>query len=134
MGLADIRAGLGANITSQIPGLRVATEIPDNPSPPIAILSLQSVAYDIDFSRGMTIYNMRLTLIVGRVAERDAQRKLDQYTDAGARSIKSAVESDRQLNGAAFDVRLSSLDSYGAISLGEATYLAAEYSLQVYAE
>jgi hypothetical protein len=88
----------------------------------------------MDFSRGMTIYNMRVTLIVGRVAERDAQRKLDQYTDAGSRSLKTAIESDRQLNGSGFDVRLSSLDSYGAISLGEQTYLAAEYSVQVYAE
>jgi hypothetical protein len=133
MSLAEIRAGLGANLAT-IPGLRVANEIPDNPSPPIAIISLQSVTYDMDFSRGMTIYNMRVTLIVGRVAERDAQRKLDQYTDAGSRSVKTAIESDRQLNGAAFDVRLSSLDSYGAISLGEQTYLAAEYSVQVYGE
>jgi hypothetical protein len=133
MSLAEIREGLGANL-SQIPGLRIATEIPDNPSPPIAIISLQSVSYDLDFSRGMTLYNMRLTLVVGRVAERDAQRRLDQYTDAGSRSVKTAIESDRQLNGSAFDVRLSSLDSYGAISLGEQTYLAAEYSVQVYAE
>ncbi len=133
MSLSEIREGLGANLAA-IPGLRIATEIPDNPSPPIAIISLQSVSYDLDFSRGMTLYNMRLTLVVGRVAERDAQRRLDQYTDAGSRSVKTAIESDRQLNGAAFDVRLSSLDSYGAISLGEQTYLAAEYSVQVYAE
>jgi hypothetical protein len=133
MSLSEIREGLGANLAA-IPGLRIATEIPDNPSPPIAIISLQSVSYDLDFSRGMTLYNMRLTLVVGRVAERDAQRRLDQYTDAGSRSVKTAIESDRQLNGSAFDVRLSSLDSYGAISLGEQTYLAAEYSVLVYAE
>jgi hypothetical protein len=133
MSLSEIRDGLGANLAA-IPGLRIATEIPDNPSPPIAIISLQSVSYDLDFSRGMTLYNMRLTLVVGRVAERDAQRRLDQYTDAGSRSVKTAIESDRQLNGSAFDVRLSSLDSYGAISLGEQTYLAAEYSVLVYAE
>ena len=133
MSLALIRAGLAANLAT-IPGLRVSAEIPDNPSPPIAIIMLQSVNYDAAMHRGATTYNMQVTVLVGRVAERDAQRKLDQYTDAGARIIKSAVESDRQLNGAAFDVRLSSLDSFGALSLGEQTYLAAEYSVQVYAE
>jgi hypothetical protein len=54
MSLAEIREGLGANL-SQIPGLRILTTVPDNPSPPCAIISLQSVSYDLDFSRGMTL-------------------------------------------------------------------------------
>jgi len=128
-----IRKGLGTNLGT-IRGLRVAETIPDNPSPPIAVIALGNVTYNGAFDGGLTIYNFTVSVIVGRVAERDAQRKLDQYTDAGSRSVKTAIESDRQLNGAAFDVRLSSLDSYGAISLGEQTYLAAEYSVQVYAE
>jgi len=131
--IAEIRAGLAANIAT-IPGLRVAAEIPDNPSPPIAVIALNNITYDLDFNRGMTVYNFTVTLIVGRVAERDAQRKLDAYAGNGERSIKTAVQSDRTLGGAAFDVRLSEMSTLGALNLGEQTYLAADFLIQVYAE
>jgi hypothetical protein len=131
--IAEIRAGLAANIAT-IPNLRVAAEIPDNPSPPIAVIALNNVSYDLDFNRGMTLYNFTVTLIVGRVAERDAQRKLDAFAGNGERSIKTAVEIDRQLGGAAFDVRLSEMSTLGALNLGEQTYLAADFLIQVYGE
>jgi hypothetical protein len=131
--IAEIRAGLAANIAT-IPNLRVSAEIPDNPSPPIAVIALNNISYDLDFNRGMTLYNFTVTLIVGRVPERDAQRKLDAYAGNGERSIKTAVEIDRQLGGAAFDVRLSEMSTLGALNLGEQTYLAADFAVQVYAE
>lgn len=133
MSIADIRAGLARNIAT-VSGLRVAAEIPDNPSPPIAVIALNNVSYDLDFNRGMTLYNFTVTLIVGRVAERDAQRKLDAYAGNGDRSIKTAVQSDRQLGGAAFDVRLSEMSTLGSLQLGENTYLAADFAVQVYGE
>ena len=83
----------------------------------------------------MTLYNFTVTLVVGRVAERDAQRKLDAYAGNGERSIKTAVESDRTLGGSAFDCRLSEMSTLGALNLGEQqTYLAADFAVQVYAE
>ena len=133
MSIAEIRAGLAANIVT-ISGLRVSAEIPDNPSPPIAVIALNNISYDLDFNRGMTLYNFTVTLIVGRVAERDAQRKLDAYAGNGERSIKTAVQSDRQLGGSAFDCRLSEMSTIGALNLGEQTYLAADFAVQVYAE
>lgn len=133
MSIAEIRAGLAANIAT-ISGLRVASTIPDNPSPPIAIISLDGVSYDLDFKRGMTLYNFTVTLVVGRVAERDAQRKLDAYIGNGERSIKTAVQSDRQLGGSAFDVLLSEMRTLGGVTMGEQTYLAADFAIQVYAE
>ena len=133
MAIAEIRAGLAANIAT-ISGLRVAAEIPDNPSPPIAVISLNSITYDLDFNRGMTVYNFTVTLIVGRVAERDAQRKLDAFAGAGERSIKTAVQSDRSLGGSAFDCRLSEMSTLGGVTIGEQTYLAADFACQVFAE
>lgn len=133
MSLALIRAGLGKNIAT-ITGLRVATEVPDNPSPPIAILQLGSVTYDQDFARGMTQYNFTVTLVAGRVAERDAQRKLDAYIDDGGRSIKTAIESDGTLNGAAFDCRVSEMSNVGVLNLGEQQYLSCDFLIQVFAE
>jgi hypothetical protein len=82
----------------------------------------------------MTVYNFTVTLVVGRVAERDAQRKLDAYAGNGERSIKTAVQSDRTLGGSAFDVRLSEMSTLGAYNLGETVYLAAEFAVQVFSE
>jgi hypothetical protein len=130
--IAEIRAGLAANIAT-ISGLRVAAEIPDNPSPPIAVIALNNISYDLAMARGTTLYNFTVTLIVGRVAERDAQRKLDAYAGDGERSIKTAVQSDRTLGGAAFDCRLSEMSTLGALNLGESIFLAADFAIQVYA-
>lgn len=131
MSIAEIRAGLAANIAT-ISGLRVAAEIPDNPSPPIAVIALNNISYDLAMARGTTLYNFTVTLIVGRVAERDAQRKLDAYAGDGERSIKSAVQSDRTLGGSAFDCVLSEMSTLGALNLGEQTYLAADFAVRVY--
>jgi hypothetical protein len=133
MSINEIRSGLASNMAT-INGLRVAAEVPDNPSPPIAIVNLKSVQYDLDFARGMTLYNFGVTVIVGRVAERQAQRKLDTYIGNGDESIKTAIESDKTLNGSAFDVRVSEMSSVGALLLSEQNYLAAEFAVQVYAE
>lgn len=133
MSLAEIRAGIGKNLVT-INGLRVATEIPDNPSPPIAILQLNNVTYDQDFQRGMTRYDFTVTLLAGRVAERDAQRKLDAYIDDGGRSVKTAIESDGTLGGAAFDCRVSEMSTIGVLNLGEQQYTSCDFLLQVYAE
>jgi hypothetical protein len=129
--LADIRAGLAANLAT-ISGLRVSAEIPDNPSPPIAIIMLQSVAYDLAMHRGATTYNMQVTVLVGRVAEREAQRRLDAYISTGASSIKTAIESDRTLGGAAFDCRVTEMTDISNVVL-EQTYLSATFSVQVLA-
>ena len=133
MAIAEIRAGLAANIAT-ISGLRVAETIPDNPSPPIAVISLNSITYDLAMARGTTLYNFTVTLIVGRVAERDAQRKLDAYAGNGERSIKTAVQSDRTLGGAAFDCRLSEMSTLGGVTINEVTYVAADFAVQVYSE
>jgi hypothetical protein len=133
LSIAAIREGLAANIAT-IPNLRVSAEIPDNPSPPISIIALTGASYDLDFNRGMTLYNFTVTLIVGRVAERDAQRKLDAFIGNGERSLKTAIESDRQLGGAAFDCRVSELSTLGGVTINEVTYVAADFAVQVFAE
>jgi hypothetical protein len=133
LSIADIRAGLATNLAT-ISGLRVATEIPDNPSPPIAVLQLQSITYDGAMAKGMTTYNFLISVIVGRPAEREAQRRLDAYASSTeSQSIKLAVESDKSLDGSAYDVRVSDMTNIGAVLLGEATYLAADFICTVYA-
>lgn len=132
MSISLIRQALATNLGT-IPGLRTAAEVPDLPNPPIAIVALNNVSYDRAYAQGMTSYTFTVTVIVGRVAEREAQRKLDSYISTGASSVKSAVESDKTLGGYAYDCRVVSMDSVGQLTISDNTYLAADFTVTVIA-
>lgn len=127
-----IRKGLAANLGT-IRGMRVALYEPDQVNPPQTIVAIQSADYDGAMQGGLTTYNFLLTVIVGRISERTAQRTLDSLVSPGVGSIKTAVESDRSLGGAAFDCRVEQLSSIGSVTIGEVTYLAADFTVTVYA-
>jgi hypothetical protein len=132
MSITAIRTALATNLGT-ISGLRTAAEIPDLPNPPIAVVSLDSVTYDQAYAKGMTTYTFTVTVIVGRTAEREAQRKLDGYISTGANSIKNAVESDKTLGGNAYDCRVVSMNSVGSVTISDTTYLAADFTVTVIA-
>ena len=128
-----IRDGIATNLAT-ISGLRVAGELIDNPSPPVALVSLDSIEYDQAYQMGLNLLTFTVTLIVGRAAERTAQRKLDGYMQTtGTQSVKVAVESDRTLSGACQDLRVTTAGSVGSIQINDQTYLAAEFTVTVYA-
>jgi hypothetical protein len=132
MSITQIRTALATNLGT-ISGLRTAAEIPDLPNPPIAVVSLDSVTYDQAYAKGMTNYNFTITVIVGRSAEREAQRKLDGYISPGTNSVKNAIESDKTLGGYAYDCRVVSMNSVGSVTISDTTYLAADFSVTVIA-
>jgi hypothetical protein len=98
------------------------------------VVQLNNVTYDQAFQNGLVLYNFTITVIVGRVAERLAQQRLNAYASTGTGGIKTALESDRTLGGHAFDVKLQEMTNIGAITLGEQQYLAAEFAAIVYAD
>jgi hypothetical protein len=128
--ISAIRTALATNLAT-ISGLRTASEIPDNPNPPVGIVSLDSIDFDLAFKQGLTLYNFTVTVIVGRAAEREAQRRLNTYCETTG--VKSAIESDRSLDGNAYDVRVTGVTSVGSIQLNDQTYLAADFQVVVYA-
>lgn len=130
--ITDIRTAIATNLAT-ISGLRTSAEMPDNPNPPIGIVSLDSVDYDQAYAKGLVTYNFTVTVIVGRSAERTAQRLLDTYISTGEKSVKNAIESDKSLGGKAYDLRVTSLNSVGSIQLNDTTYLAADFSVAVIA-
>lgn len=132
MSIETIRSGLATNLAT-ISGLRTSIDIPDNPNPPIAVIGINNVRYDQAYQGGLTEYNFVVTAIASRASDRWAQRRLDDYTSTGANSIKEAIESDRTLGGAAYDVRVTEMSNVGAVSLGETSYLAADFAVTVYA-
>ena len=131
--ISELRTGLAANLAT-ITGLRTAATVPDNPNPPIAIILPQGVEYDNTFGRGMNTYTFAVTVIVGRVSERSGQNALDAYVSStGSSSIKLAIESNKTLNGKAFDLRVTDSRNYGELTVGEVTYLSAEFTVLCYA-
>lgn len=131
--IADIRAGLVANLAT-ITGLRTSAELIDNPTPPVALVNLDTIDYDLAMQQGLTQYNFTVTVVVGRAAEREQQRKLDSYCQpTGAYSVKSAIESNRTLSGEVYDLRVVSVGSIGSIQVNDQTYLAAEFTVTVFA-
>jgi hypothetical protein len=130
--ISELRAGLAANL-STLKGLRVVDTLPDVVNPPMAMIGLNKVVYNRQNNRAMSEYTFQVTVVVGRVSERTAQRALDVLVAPGAGSIKYAVESDRSLGGMAFDVYVGELSAIGAVNINAIDYYSAEFSVQVFA-
>lgn len=131
--LTELREGIAENL-STIVGLRVSAYVPDNPNPPMAIISPQSIEYHKSFANGFNTYNFVVSIFVARVSERTAQNSLDAYcASTGSSSIKSAIESDRTLSGRAYDLIVSDMRNYGSVIIGDNTYLTAEFDCAVQA-
>ena len=132
MTIQQIRTGLATNLGT-ISGLRTSIDVPDQINVPMAIVQLDNISYDQAYGGGLTQYNFTVTLFVSRASDRTAQRKLDGYaftTDG----VKSAIESDKTLGGNAFDVRVVEMTNIGTVSLGEVSYLSADFTVNVFAE
>ena len=132
--IAQIREGIATNLRT-IAGLRTTDTVPDNPQPPVAIVSPSSIQYDLSFQRGLDLHNFVVMIVVGRASERNAQRTLDLFcAGTGASSVKAAIESNRTLTGLVQDLRVTSMRNYGSTLIGETTYLAVEFDLVVYTQ
>jgi hypothetical protein len=131
--IAEIRTGLKTNLAT-IVGLRTTDIVPDVLNPPVAIVMPQGITYDEAFRRGLATYTFTVMVIVGRASERSAQTTLDQYVaQTGSTSVKAAIEVDKTLGGKAFDTRVTNMRSYGSTTQGDVLYLAAEFTVLVYA-
>lgn len=129
--LSQIRSGLATNLRT-ISGLRVFEELPDNPSPPVAVFALNQISFDQNFG-GLAKYDFTVQVIVGRAAERTAQRALDLYVaPSGASSVKGAIESNRSMSGIVSDTYVESVPSVGQITVNDQLYLAADFLVAVY--
>jgi len=127
-----MRAGIATNIAT-ISGIRTYAEIPDNPALPAAVVGLTTVDYNRSFQRGLTEYTFTVTVILGRLAEIRAQQNMDAYISNGERSIKTAIESDKTLGGYAFDTRVTEMSDIASTTIGDITYLAADFAVTVFA-
>lgn len=132
--ITALRSGIASNLAT-ISGLRTASLVPDDPKPPVAIVMPPRIEFDTAMGRGTDTYEFNVLLIVGRVSDRTAQNSIDAYCNpSGGSSVKTAIESDRTLGGAAFDLRVTDMRSVSSISIADTTYLTAEFVVQVFAQ
>ena len=131
--ITTMRQAIAANLSS-ITGLRTAALIPEDPKPPIAVVTFDNVNYDTSMGRGLDEYTFRVIVVVGRVNTRGAEQNLDAFmSGSGASSVKAAIESDRSLGGEANDLRVTTGTNLREVVVSEATYLATDFVVTVYA-
>jgi len=128
-GMIAIRDAL-ATAMGGISGLRTSSTIPDNPRPPIAIVMPERIVYDLNARRGADTFFFTIMLLVGRADDRVAQNNLDVFL-VGATSIKSAIESDRTLGGVVNTCRVTEMNNYSSVNVGDTVYLAAQFNVEV---
>lgn len=129
--VGDLRTGIATNLAT-IAGLRVSSFVPDNPTPPIAVVIPQRIEFDDAFGRGQDTYTFQVLVVSHRMSERSAQSTLDAYCNpTGALSVKAAIQSDRTLGGKCFDLRVTEMSSYTSLSIGETQYLSATFLVTV---
>jgi hypothetical protein len=129
--VSELRTGIATNLAT-ISGLRTSAFVPDNPTPPIAVVVPQRIEYDAAMNRGMDTYMFDVLVIAQRMSERNAQSLLDGYCNpTGSSSVKTALETDTTLGGKAFDLRVTEMSNYQALTIGDTQYLAATFSVTV---
>lgn len=130
MNVTNVRAGLKTRLAT-ITGLRVWDSIPDQVTPPGAVVGQLDFTFDIDNARGLDIANVDIYVIVQRFDARSGQNQLDDYLGSGNKSIKTAIEADRTLGGAVNTLRVTRAEA-GTYLQGDVTFLSYRFSLTIW--
>jgi hypothetical protein len=99
---AQVRAGIETAL-STIDGLRVYDYVPDNLSPPAAVIAPapgeKFVTFNVDQNGGRE-FRLVVVLFVAKGTDRSGQGNLDAYLDdTGSQSIHAALTADHTLGG-----------------------------------
>jgi len=105
--VSDIRAGLAGNLaTARFTNVSAYTLA--NPTPPQFEIDLGGGEYDLAFNRGLDLITMTVRVILGDASDRGAQQARDAYLEGGAATdVKTALEADRTLGGAAHTLHVT---------------------------
>lgn len=130
--ISTLRAGL-VNQLNAIAGLRTYEVIPDSPNFPAAVIALDRVLYDSTFARGCDSIEFTVTIVVGRGDDRTAQNRLETFiAGTGAGSVKTVIEADPTLGGAAMDARVTEANNVGTVNNADgSTFLFVDFQVVV---
>jgi hypothetical protein len=130
--VGEIKTQLAVRLAT-ITGLRAYDRQPDNLNAPFAFPSLESIEYHGAMSSGLVTHTYRITVIVGRAAERSAEDRLDTYLSYDQGGIRYAIEAVPSLGGYARTSIVESASSIQTMDGNDTTYLMVEFRVIVYA-
>jgi len=130
MNVSSVRDGIKTRLAT-ISGLRVWDVIPDQVTPPGAVVGQLDFTFDIDNARGVDLANVDVYVIVQRMDARSGQNKLDGYLGSGSKSIKTAIEGVLTLGGTVNTLRVTRAEA-GTYLQGDVTFLSYRYSLTIW--
>lgn len=137
MGMAEIRAGLVDNITSNIPGVSMTGYLMTPPEPPCFEIDFgeNSLVYDATFRRGTDELDLIVRGIVAGGDVDEGQVLLDTWIDGvGMFSVKEAIESDKKLGGAVDDLRVTQVTGHRRLlppEMPNAVFLCVEWAVHL---
>ena len=131
--LIQIADGLAERL-STVRGLRVYDHVPDVFVVPCAYILPDSVNYWQGFAGGNVECLYTVTLIVGRIAERQNQKALYEFMAySGDRSVRAAIEADRTVGGRVQTLWVESADNIRLITQGDASDVGCEFRCRIHA-
>ena len=133
MNIGSVREGLRARLAT-ISGLRTFAEIPESIPVPCAIVGIPSeIQFDATLARTNDQATFPVRVMVAKANDRAAQKALDAYlASTGATSVKTAIEAESTLGGAANTVKVDRVSGIGVYTVSGVDYLGAEFSVRVW--
>lgn len=108
--VAALREGLRANL-SAIRGVQVSAYATSQPTPPGVQILPPAVEYDLAMARGLDRWTFIVQAFVSFSTDSGSQKLLDELlAPTGERSVKTALESDKTLGGAADGMQVTGAD------------------------
>jgi len=93
--IAAIRAGIKTRLATSSTFIQISATMPDQVSPPCAVIDLQSVSYDQAFANGLEALTFTITVIAQRF-ERPGVRQRPRGPDVHDHGYRAAVRFGRQ--------------------------------------
>lgn len=130
--VSDIVDALASALS--IGGVTVYRYAPDSIVEPAIIIPFpKSISYDATYGRGADDLTQEVHVVAGRVVDADALVNLGPFCDGdGAQSIKALLELDGSLGEIVNDLQVSEA-TFGALTIGGVDYLAATFTVDVFA-
>lgn len=131
-----IRDGLADRLRT-IPPLTVHTNVPDNITPPAAVITPgfegePTIRFDSTMARGADDFLFTVTLLIQYADDRAAQEELDAYlAGSGAQSVKALIEGDESLGGVAHFAHVTEVRNYGPVTYGEVRFLGVDFGVEI---
>ena len=129
-----IRDGLKTRLATSSTFVQVADTMPDVVSPPAAIVQPGSptVDYDQAFGNGLELFVFQILVLLQRFDVTANQDLMDTLI-SGSASIKTLIEGDLTLGGAAATCQVVSASNYQDYEAMETVYIGCEFTVEVYA-